>query len=58
MKLKNLRHEKWYGLKDILELTGISVSYINEIEKGEKYPKYEKIINLAKVLGFEYDDLV
>ena len=58
MKLKNLRHEKGYGLKDLSELTGISVSYINEIEKGKKYPKYEKIINLAKVLGVEYDDLV
>ena len=58
MKLKNLRHEKGYGLKDLSEITGISVSYINEIEKGKKYPKYEKIINLAKGLGVEYDDLV
>ena len=58
MKLKNLRHEKGYGLKDLSELTGISVSYLNEIEKGKKFPKHEKIINLAKGLEVEYDDLV
>jgi len=39
-------------------LTGLSASYINEIEKGKKYPKAEKIMMLAEGLGVEYDDLV
>ena len=38
-------------------MTGLSASYINEIEKG-KYPKAEKIMMLAEGLGVEYDDLV
>ena len=58
MKLRNFRHEKGYGLKELAALTGLSVSYINEIEKGKKYPKAEKIMNLADGLGVGYDDLV
>ena len=38
--------------------TGLTVSYFNEIEKGEKYPKPEKIMILAEGLGVEYDDLI
>ncbi|MEC9220655.1 MAG: helix-turn-helix transcriptional regulator [SAR324 cluster bacterium] len=39
-------------------MTGLFSSYINEIEKGKKYPKAEKIMMLAEGLGVEYDDLV
>jgi len=58
MKLRNFRHEKGYGLKELSKLTGLSVSYINEIEKGKKYPKSEKIMLLADGLDVDYDDLV
>jgi len=58
MKLRNFRQEKDYGLKELAALTGLSASYINEIEKGKKYPKAEKIMMLADGLGVDYDDLV
>ena len=58
MKLRNFRQEKGLGLKQLSSLTGLSASYINEIEKGKKYPKAEKIMMLAEGLGVEYDDLV
>jgi len=58
MKLRNFRQEKSYGLKELAALTGLSASYINEIEKGKKYPKAEKIMMLADGLGVDYDDLV
>ena len=58
MKLRNFRQEKGYGLKELAALTGLSASYINEIEKGKKYPKAEKIMMLADGLGVAYDDLV
>lgn len=58
MKLRNFRQERGYGLKELAALTGLSVSYINEIEKGKKYPKAEKIMMLADGLGVDYDDLV
>jgi len=49
---------KKFGLKQLAALTGLSASYINEIEKGKKYPKAEKIMMLAEGLGVEYDDLI
>ena len=58
MKLRSFRQEKGFGLKQLAALTGLSASYINEIEKGKKYPKAEKIMMLAEGLGVEYDDLV
>ena len=42
MKLSCFRQEKGFGLKQLTALTGLSASYINEIEKGKKYPKAEK----------------
>ena len=35
----------------------MSPSYLNEIEKGKKHPKPEKMVLLAEVLGIEYDKL-
>ena len=58
MKLRNFRQEKGYGLKELSKITGLSVSYINEIEKGKKYPKFEKIMLLSEGLDVDYDDLV
>jgi len=58
MKLRCFRQEKGFGLKQLAALTGLSASYINEIEKGKKYPKAEKIMMLAEGLGVEYDDLI
>jgi len=57
MKLRCFRQEKGFGLKQLAALTGLSASYINEIEKGKKYPKAEKKM-LAEGLGVEYEDLV
>ncbi len=51
LKLRQLRHEKGYSLVELAEKAGISISYINEIEKGKKYPKAEKIMTLAKALN-------
>ena len=58
MKLCCFRQEKGFGPKQLSALTGLSASYINEIEKGKKYPKAEKIMMLAVGLEVEYDDLV
>ena len=57
-KLKHLREEKGYLLKEFAALAGLSPSYLNEIERGKKYPKADKIVQLADALGASYDDLV
>jgi len=58
MKLRGLRLDKGLSLKDLAKKTGLSPSYLNEIEKGKKYPKTEKILILAQALEEKYEDLI
>lgn len=58
LKLRQLRLERQWGLKELAKETGMSVSYLSEIEKGRKYPKPDKLIQLAQALGVSYDELV
>ena len=36
--LKKWRHDNWYTLQEVATATGISVSHIARIEKGERMP--------------------
>ncbi|MEZ4979774.1 MAG: helix-turn-helix domain-containing protein, partial [Chitinophagales bacterium] len=58
IKLKYLRTKRKLNPLQLSEKTGISNSYLNEIEKGKKYPKAEKISALALALDVKYDELV
>lgn len=58
LKLKQFRTAKKLSLSELAENAGLSVSYLNEIEKGKKYPKTEKIATLAAALDIPYDKLV
>lgn len=58
MKMRGLRLDKGLSLKALSEKTGMSPSYLNEIEKGKKYPKSDKIMILAKALGESYEDMI
>ncbi|MFN8310648.1 MAG: XRE family transcriptional regulator [Chitinophagales bacterium] len=58
MKVKKLRNDHQLSLQQLSEKSGISVSYLNEIENGKKYPKTDKINDLAKALSVSYDQLV
>ena len=58
LKLKQIRTDKKLSLFGLAKLTGLSKSYLNEIEKGKKYPKTDKIIVLSEKLGVPYDHLV
>ncbi len=58
VKLRALRQGKGLGLKDVAKKAGLSVSYLSEIEQGKKYPRAEKLVDLAHALGVPYDDLV
>lgn len=58
LKLRQLRQDKRLLLTDLAKLSGISVSYLNEIEKGKKFPKPDKIASLAEALGVSYDWLI
>ena len=58
LKLKQLRMEKKLSLSELSKKTGISISYLNEIEKAKKYPKTNKIASLAAALNVDYNYLV
>ncbi|GAA0873392.1 hypothetical protein GCM10009117_25390 [Gangjinia marincola] len=58
LKLKQIRAEKSLSLLELSKLSGLSKSYLNEIEKGKKYPKPDKVLTLSEKLGVPYDQLV
>ncbi|CCH53843.1 transcriptional regulator, XRE family [Fibrisoma limi BUZ 3] len=58
LKLRQLRLDKGVSLSELAQQSGLSVSYLNEIEKGRKYPKADKISALANAIEVDYDTLV
>ena len=57
LKVKELRQAKNLSFADLSETSGLSISYLNEIEKGKKFPKPNKIRDLAGALGVSAEDL-
>ncbi len=58
LKVKQIRTERNLSLFGLAKLSGLSKSYLNEIEKGKKYPKTDKILLLSESLEVPYDHLV
>lgn len=58
LKVRELRSRKGLSFQELSKKTGLSVSYLNEIEKGKKYPKGDKIMALSAALDVSYDNLV
>lgn len=58
LKLRQIRADKGLSLFQLGKITGLSKSYLNEIEKGKKFPKTDKIILLAQALEVNYEELV
>ncbi|MFK8056242.1 MAG: helix-turn-helix domain-containing protein [Saprospiraceae bacterium] len=53
LKLRQLRQRRELSFQQLSKLTGISVSYLNEIERGKKSPKKDKLKDLAATLDVE-----
>ena len=58
LKLKQIRTDKKLSLFGLSKISGLSKSYLNEIEKGKKYPKPDKIAILSEKLDVPYDQMV
>lgn len=58
LKIKHYRTKKNLSASQLAEVSGLSASYLNEIEKGKKYPKTEKLVSLSNALEVKYDELV
>jgi len=57
LKVKHLRSKNGYSFSELAKITGLSGSYLNEIEKGKKYPKEDKLNKLAQGLGVSAEEL-
>ena len=57
LKVKHLRLQRQLNFADFAKQTGMSVSYLNEIEKGKKYPKPDKLSLIAGALGVSEEEL-
>lgn len=58
LKIKLLRQKSGMSFSELSGLSGISISYLNEIEKGKKFPKKEKLKMLADALHTSEERLV
>ena len=58
LKLKQARTNKNLSLFGLAKITNLSKSYLNEIEKGKKYPKTDKIMLFSEKLEVSYDSMV
>lgn len=57
LKVKQLRLAQGKSFADLASQTSMSVSYLNEIEKGKKFPKDDKVATLAAALETTVDAL-
>ena len=58
LKVRQRRQQMGLSFSDLSEASGLSVSYLNEIEKGKKFPKLEKIGALAEALRVPVQELM
>lgn len=58
MKVRELRKQRGLSFAELSQASGLSLSYLNEIERGKKYPKTDKILALSEALDVSYDHLV
>lgn len=57
-KVRYLRQQQGLSYQQLQDKTGLSLSYLSDIEKGKKYPKPNKITILAEAFGVDYDFMV
>ena len=57
-KVRYLRQQKDLSYIELAKLTGLSKSYLNDIEKGKRYPKPDKITALANAFEVDYNYMV
>lgn len=56
LKMRHLRQARGFSFAELSRRAKMSISYLNEIEKGKKYPKEDKIITLAGVLNEDLEE--
>ena len=58
LKLREIRESKWKTQEELSAETGISISNISRIERGQQVPRISTVRKLAAALGVEPDALI
>jgi len=54
-QLRKWRQERGYKLRDVAKLSGLSVSYLSDIERGRTLPSLKALRTILKLMdGFSY----
>ena len=53
--IRTRRKEKGYTQKDLTELTGISSSFLSDLENGKRTVELGKALEIAHILGLDID---
>lgn len=57
IKLKSIRIRQGLTIRDLAAASGVSKTYISEIERGEKIPTIEILCKLARAMGVRCEEL-
>jgi transcriptional regulator with XRE-family HTH domain len=57
-KIRKLRISKKLSQEALADLSGIERSYMGAIERGERNPSFDKLVNIAKALKISPGDLL
>lgn len=58
LKVRMLRQQQGLTLQQLVEKSGVTLSFLHDIEKGKKRPSADKVMALAAALNTTYDHLV
>lgn len=58
LKVRQARQERGWNFEELSRRSGISLSYLNEIEKGKKYPQPDNLAKLAAAFELPVEQLL
>ena len=57
-RFRELRKERRWRLKDVAEVTGLSIPYLSDLERGRTNPSLDTLRTLAEAYGLSVHDLM
>lgn len=56
-RIRELREEKDYSLRELAKKIGISAAFLSDIELGRRYPSEKVLVTIAQLLDATLEDL-
>jgi transcriptional regulator with XRE-family HTH domain len=57
-RLRGLRHQYGYRLREVAEMTGTSISYLSDVERGQTLPSLVSLEAVASVYGMSLSEVL